>query len=109
MACAYAGSADSDVEIKLRESDVRADGFIHRVELSNGITAGAEGDEHGNIHGHYEYVSPEGQHIRVDYAANEHGYQPISDVLPTPPPTPVAILKALEYLKAHPYVEGSKH
>ena len=72
MACAYAvsvGSDDVHAEVKLRESDVRADGFIHKLEISNGISAGAEGDEHGNMHGHYEYVSPEGQHIRVEYVA----------------------------------------
>ncbi|TMW50292.1 hypothetical protein DOY81_004644, partial [Sarcophaga bullata] len=103
LACAYASSEDAAAEVKSMESDVRADGFLYRLAMSNGIDLGAEGDEHGNIHGHYEYISPEGQHIRVDYVANENGYQPVSDVLPTPPPTPEAILKALEYLKAHPY------
>lgn len=58
------------------------------MATSNGIDLDAEGDEHG----HYEYISPEGEHIRVDYAADEHGYHPVSDVLPTPPPTPRAIL-----------------
>ena len=108
MACAYASTEDIAAEVKTLESDVRADGFLYRLATSNGIDMGAEGDEHGNIHGHYEYVSPEGQHIRVDYVADANGYQPVSDVLPTPPPTPEAILKALEYLKSHPSAED-KH
>lgn len=109
MACAYAVSDEVHAEVNQLDSDVRADGFNYRLETSNSISTGAEGDEHGNIHGHYEYVSPEGERIRVEYVANEHGYQPSSAVLPTPPPVPAEIVKALEYLKAHPYVEDSKH
>lgn len=109
IACTYAVSVDdSQAETKVLDSDVRADGFKYIVETSNSISAGADGDEHGNIHGHYEYISPEGEHIKVDYVADENGYQPSSDILPTPPPVPAEIVKALEYLRSHPSVED-KH
>ncbi|XP_061396101.1 larval cuticle protein 4-like [Musca vetustissima] len=101
---AFAAANDSDVhaEIKSLKSDVRPDGFDIALETSNGIHEQASGDVHGNIHGSYEYVSPEGEHVQVSYTADETGYHPASELLPTPPPIPEAILKAIEYIKAHP-------
>lgn len=95
-------------EVKDMKSDVRADGFDYHLAITNHILAQASGDKHGNIHGNFEWVDPKGVHVKVSYVADEHGYQPSSDLLPTPPPTPEAILKALEYIKAHPHVE-EKH
>ncbi|XP_019893302.2 larval cuticle protein 4 [Musca domestica] len=104
---AYAAAGDSDVhaEVKELKSDVRADGFDYALETSNSIHQQASGDEHGNMHGSYEYVSPEGEHVLVSYTADENGYHPVSEYLPTPPPIPDYILKAIEYIKAHPSKE----
>ena len=102
-------SDDAHAEITLFKSDVRADGFDSALETSNSIHQVASGDEHGNIHGEYSYISPEGEHVSVSYVADENGYQPSSDLLPTPPPVPVAIVKALEYLRTHPQKEEYKH
>lgn len=52
--------------------------------------------------GSYSYTSPEGVQIQVNYVADENGYQPDSAALPTPPPVPAAIARALEYIAAHP-------
>lgn len=112
MALAAAGATVSDefhAEVKNYESDVRPDGFEYLLDTSNTIHQQASGDEHGNIHGVYEYDSPEGEHIKVSYVADENGYQPDSALLPTPPPVPAAIVKALEYIRAHPPKEESKH
>ncbi|XP_075168428.1 larval cuticle protein 4-like [Haematobia irritans] len=108
---AYAFAADDEVhaEIKELKSDVRHDGFNYLLDTSNNIHQEAAGDEHGNVHGSYEYVSPEGEHVKVTYVADENGYQPVSDLLPTPPPIPEYILKAIEYIKAHPSQEDSHH
>ena len=100
---------DVHAEATLMKSDVRKDGFDWALETTNKIHEVASGDEHGNIHGEYEYVSPEGVLVKVTYVADENGYQPASDLLPTPPPIPAAILKALEYLKAHPSKEDAHH
>lgn len=84
------------------KSDVRADGFDYHLATDDHVMASASGDEHGNMQGSFQWVDPKGVHVKVDYVADERGYQPSSDMLPTPPPTPKAILEALAYLKAHP-------
>lgn len=38
--------------------------------------------------------------------ADEYGFRPSGDHLPTPPPVPDAILKSLQYNAAHPYDDG---
>lgn len=105
VACVAASHVDLHPKVELLKNDVRADGFDYHMALSNHMQAEASGDKHGNMHGSFDWVDPMGVHVKVSYVANELGYQPSSDMLPTPPPTPEAILKSLEYLKAHPYVE----
>lgn len=107
VACVAATGDDFHAEVKELKSDVREDGFDYALETSNYIRQKASGDVHGNINGFYEFVSPEGEHVKVTYTADETGYHPESDVLPTPPPVPAAILKAIEYIHAHPSKEES--
>ncbi|ALC40920.1 Lcp1 [Drosophila busckii] len=100
------GGGDVHAEVLGRSDDVRADGFDASLETSNSISQSASGDVHGNIHGQFSWVSPEGVHVALSYVANENGYQPSSDLLPTPPPIPVEIQRSLEYLAAHPAAPG---
>ena len=51
--------------------------------------------------GNFEWVSPEGEKIALQYVADENGYQPQAAHLPTPPPIPDHIIKAIEYLRTH--------
>lgn len=46
--------------------------------------------------GSYSYTAPDGQKITVTYTADENGFVPQGDHLPTPPPIPDAILKSIE-------------
>ncbi|XP_054741024.1 larval cuticle protein 2-like [Anastrepha obliqua] len=99
-------SDDAAAEITVLSSDVRPDGFEAALETSNSIRQVSSGDAAGNIKGEYEWVSPEGQTVKVSYIADANGYQPQSDLLPTSPPIPDAIVKELEYLAAHPSKES---
>jgi len=52
--------------------------------------------------GSSSYTSPEGQQISLTYVADENGFQPQGAHLPTPPPIPAEIQRALEYLATLP-------
>ncbi|KAI9587074.1 pupal cuticle protein Edg-78E [Glossina fuscipes] len=99
----YADNIDKDAEIlSYKNDEADADGnFNYAFETSNGI----QQQEAGNIQGaagSYAFVSPEGEKFFISYTADENGFQPSGDHLPTPPPIPEAILRSLEYIAAHP-------
>ncbi|XP_046666631.1 endocuticle structural glycoprotein SgAbd-4-like [Homalodisca vitripennis] len=78
-------------------------------ESGNGIAAQEEGfqkaapDGPGTAaQGSFRYTAPDGQDISFTYVADENGFQPVGNAIPTPPPIPAAILRALEYNAAHP-------
>jgi Insect cuticle protein len=53
--------------------------------------------------GSYSYTAPDGTLISLTYKADdEGGFQPVGDHLPTPPPIPPAIQKALDYIASLP-------
>lgn len=54
------------------------------------------------IQGGYSYTGDDGKVYTVTYTADENGYRPTGDHLPTPPPVPEAIARAVEYLKSLP-------
>lgn len=72
-------------------------------ETGNGIKAQEEGtiknrgsdNEIPSVMGTYSYTAPNGEVIEIAYTADENGFQPTGDNLPTPPPIPEAIAKAL--------------
>ncbi|XP_041976484.1 endocuticle structural glycoprotein ABD-4-like [Aricia agestis] len=61
-----------------------------------------EGEEVQVAEGRFSYKSPEGTPIVLSYIADENGFQPQGEHLPTPPPIPPAIQRALDYLKTLP-------
>ncbi|EEB15863.1 Endocuticle structural glycoprotein SgAbd-4, putative [Pediculus humanus corporis] len=53
--------------------------------------------------GGYSYTAPDGQVIQLQYVADdEGGFQPAGAHLPTPPPIPPAIQRALDFLASQP-------
>ncbi|KAJ3654489.1 hypothetical protein Zmor_013675 [Zophobas morio] len=50
--------------------------------------------------GSYTYTSPEGQVITVNYIADEKGFHPSGDHLPTPPPVSPEVQKGLDLIYA---------
>lgn len=64
--------------------------------------AGQPEQEAQVVQGQFQYTSPEGELIQLTYIADENGFQPQGNHLPTPPPIPPAIQKALDYIASLP-------
>lgn len=58
--------------------------------------------------GSFSYTANDGQPIALEYEADENGYRPRGDHLPTPPPIPDYILRALDFIKNNPPENLSK-
>ncbi|XP_045446201.1 endocuticle structural glycoprotein SgAbd-8-like [Melitaea cinxia] len=65
-----------------------------------------EGKEIQTAEGGFSYKAPDGSPIALTYIADENGFQPQGSHLPTPPPIPPAIQRALEYIAANPQPQG---
>ncbi|XP_034652133.1 endocuticle structural glycoprotein ABD-4 [Drosophila subobscura] len=105
------GPAGDQIPIIRQEQEVNFDGsYKYSYETGNGINVEEEGylknagtDNAGQVaQGFFSYTSPEGIPIRITYLADENGFQPQGDHIPTPPPIPPAIQKALAYLATAP-------
>lgn len=94
-----ATQAGNDIVIVRSENEVHGgDGtFRWASELSDGnkheqsgyIKAGPDPENPIQvIQGSFSYFSPDGQPISVTYIADENGFQPQGEHLPTPPPVP---------------------
>ncbi|XP_073966215.1 larval cuticle protein LCP-17-like isoform X2 [Choristoneura fumiferana] len=101
-------SADAGAQIVRQDVDVAPDQYQYAYETSNGISADEQGQLKGtgeaaiSAQGQYRYTSPEGETYNIQYVADENGFQPQGAHLPTPPPIPEAIIRSLEYNRAHP-------
>ncbi|XP_031839514.1 cuticular protein 18 [Nomia melanderi] len=81
--------------------------YSYNYETANGIQAQEVGylrypgttAEAQEAQGAYSYTAPNGELVQVSYVANENGFQPQGSHIP---PIPPQILRALEYIAAHP-------
>ncbi|XP_018571571.1 endocuticle structural glycoprotein SgAbd-2-like [Anoplophora glabripennis] len=106
------GPVTEPIPILRQEQQVNPDGsYQYSYETGNGISAEEQGFlknagqpevEAQVAQGRFSYTSPEGQAIELSYIADENGFQPQGAHLPTPPPIPAAILRALEFLATLP-------
>ncbi|GBP79352.1 Cuticle protein 3 [Eumeta japonica] len=81
------------------QSDANDHGYQFGYETENGIKVQETGVKQGKsvkAQGGYSYTGDDGQVYTVTYTADENGFHAQGAHLPTPPPTPEAILKALE-------------
>ncbi|XP_017785746.1 PREDICTED: endocuticle structural glycoprotein SgAbd-2-like [Nicrophorus vespilloides] len=101
---------EPNVQIKKHESEIQKDGsYKYSYETGNGIAAYEDGyafpvgqNQVSTVaQGSFQWTSPEGKQVLISYVADENGYRPEGD-LPTPPPIPAAIQKALDWIAAHP-------
>ncbi|XP_026739799.1 cuticle protein 3-like [Trichoplusia ni] len=91
-------SLERNARIIALDSDVKEDSFRYNYETENGIKAEEQGREADGIEaqGGYQYTGDDGQIYSVSYAAGQGGFQPQGAHIPTSPPIPEEILKALE-------------
>lgn len=87
-------------------NEVNPDGsYSFAYETENQIFAEEQGfleDGSRVAQGQYQFTSPEGQVIRLVYVADGNGFHPQGEHLPTPPPIPPLIQKALDFLAKQP-------
>lgn len=53
-----------------------------------------------NAQGYYQYTGDDGKLYKVEYTVGEQGFVPMGDHIPTPPPIPIEIQRALAYVAA---------
>ncbi|XP_015605044.1 endocuticle structural glycoprotein SgAbd-2 [Cephus cinctus] len=102
----------------LRQSqDTSVDGsYAYSYDTENGISVAEEGrpknlglaGQAEVVQGRFSYTAPGGIPISVSYIADENGYRASGAHLPTPPPIPIAIQRALAYNAAHPEEDESR-
>merc|ERR1712168_1143291 len=74
--------------------------FSYAVEADNGIntavvgSVGSEGQS--NMEGSYTVLLEDGTQAVIRFIANENGFQPQSDILPTPHPLPAYVYELLD-------------
>ncbi|GLV39284.1 Cuticular protein 49Aa [Carabus blaptoides fortunei] len=110
-------SGNEPIPILRQHSEVNFDGsYVSAFETGNGITADEQGvlknagsdAEAQSVNGQVQYTAPDGQVIRLQYIADENGFQPQGDHLPVAPPVPEPILRALAYIAANPPKHDNK-
>ncbi|KAG7210922.1 hypothetical protein KM043_016299 [Ampulex compressa] len=98
----------------LRQSqDISPGGsYSYSYDTENGISVSEQGQPKNIgpnqievVRGQFSYTAPDGTPILVTYTADENGFQAAGAHLPTPPPIPVAIQRALAHNAAHPEEE----
>nr|XP_016924632.1 pupal cuticle protein Edg-78E [Drosophila suzukii] len=99
---------DAHAEIRSFVNELKQDdgSYNYQFETSNGIAQQEQGVGGYYASGSSQYYTPEGQLIQLTYTADENGFQPQGEHLPTPHPIPEAILKSLEYNRQHPEEEN---
>ncbi|XP_063229459.1 endocuticle structural glycoprotein SgAbd-3-like [Bacillus rossius redtenbacheri] len=105
------GSTTTPVPIISQSNVVNGDGSFQnsyesgdgtKVEASGELkTVGPDGEVGEAVKGSYSF-SIDGVLYSLTYTADENGFQPQADFIPTTPPIPEKILEALAYNAAHP-------
>ena len=105
------------IPIISQSSEVSPDGsFVNQYETANGIQYQERGilknigqkDEAAAVQGSASWPAQDGTPIRIDWQADENGAVFQGDHLPTPPPIPILIQRALDWLAKNPSREDER-
>ncbi|KZS06869.1 putative Cuticular protein 78Cb [Daphnia magna] len=95
------------IPILKQELSIENGSFVNNFETGHGIVVNESGSQKqigtasGTVStGSFSFTNPEGAAITVTWIANENGFQPTGDHLPTPPPTPEHVVKMLADMEA---------
>lgn len=92
----------NDARITSSYNELKEDGsFSSKYEASDDTFVQQAGVGGVAFVGASRYYTEDGTPIQITFIADQDGYRPTGDHLPTPPPTPDYILRSLEYLKKH--------
>lgn len=85
----------------------QATGYHKTVLVPRLRSDGSKSDEYDTADvivqtGSYSYIAPDGTLISVSYIADENGFQPIGDHLPTPHPIPEQIQHVISAAQQEP-------
>lgn len=75
--------------------------YSYSYATSNGINVQEQGVGGQNSQGQAQWYSPEGEPVSISWYADANGARVQGSHVPTPPPVPEAILKAIEYIRTH--------
>ncbi|XP_023936679.1 endocuticle structural glycoprotein SgAbd-8 [Bicyclus anynana] len=75
---------------------LQTEGGIYHEQ--RGSVQAAGGEPSLLVEGQYQYTAPDGQVINLLYTADAGGFHPTGAHLPTPPPVPPQIQRALDYI-----------
>ncbi|KAJ8717632.1 hypothetical protein PYW07_005562 [Mythimna separata] len=91
-------AADRNAVILNYENVRTPNGYSYSFDTSNGIHADESGivDNGTKAQGSYSYIGDDGKVYSVIYTADENGFRPRGDHLPTPPPIPEAIQRVID-------------
>ncbi|XP_049838694.1 endocuticle structural glycoprotein SgAbd-8 [Schistocerca gregaria] len=112
----YSGNT-SPIPIIRYSNEISPDGsYAWSYETGNGIAADESGAlenpgqkdlEAMRAQGSFSYTAPDGSPISVRYVADRDGFHPEGAHLPTPPPIPPAIQRALDFIASQPQQPGN--
>lgn len=106
FACALAAPVDeSGAQITKFAANQDQENYGFELETENGIRQSEQGKAGKIVQGEYSYISPEGIPVSVVYVADENGFHPESNLLPTPPPIPEEILRSIQFIEQNPTPE----
>ncbi|XP_065082117.1 pupal cuticle protein Edg-78E-like [Ochlerotatus camptorhynchus] len=101
LVAAAPAADDANANILTQENILEPDGkYAWKYSTSNGIQAEESGQGGVAVQGSASWVGDDGVPIVLTYTADENGYHPQGVHLPTPPPIPEYILRALRYIEA---------